>query len=66
MTRVVIDLVFMLVILTWIAYSYLFAGKLTTGEFFIALMVNYIGTRYLLFSNLQYALLVAEYEETDE
>lgn len=66
MTRVIVDLVFMLVILTWIIYGYLFAGELTTGEFFVALMVNYVGTRYLLFSNLQYALLVAEYEVEDE
>ena len=66
MTRVVIDLVFMLVILTWIVYSYIFAGKLSTGEFFIALMINYVGTRYLLFSNLEYALLVADYEANNE
>lgn len=63
MTRVIVDLVFIVVVLTWIVYGYMFAGMITMGEFFIALMVNYVGARVLLWTDLQYALLIAEYNE---
>ena len=67
MSKVIVDIVFMLVVLTWIAYGFIFLQAMTLGEFLIALMVNYAGTRLLLWTDLQYALLIAEYgEDSDE
>ena len=66
MSKVIIDIVFMLVVLTWITYGFIFLQALTLGEFLIALMINYAGTRLLLWTDLQYALLVAEYSEDND
>ena len=45
------DLLFSLVILCFIIYGYIFAGTITTGEFSIALIVAYVGARYLFFTD---------------
>ena len=66
MSRVIVDLVFMLVVLTWLIYGFLFLQEITLGEFFIGLMINYIGARFLLWSDLQFMLMSVEVEETDE
>ena len=45
-----------------VAYGYLVAKQLTMGEFLIAIMVNYVGTRYLLMSDLDLRLTELEIE----
>ena len=60
--RTICDVAFSTVILIVIAYEYLISKQLTMGEFLIAIMVNYVGTRYLLMSDLDLRLTELEIE----
>ena len=68
MARIVIDVLFAVAVLIGIIYHFLVVGDMTIGEFYIALMLNYFGTRYLLMSNIDYAFYEATMgsEDTDE
>lgn len=58
--RVICDMAFSIVALIVIVYGYFIAGQLTMGEFLIAIMVNYMGTRYLLMADLDLRLTELE------
>ena len=60
--RIICDIVFSTVVLIVIVYGYLISKQLTMGEFLIAIMVNYVGTRYLLMSDLDLRLTELEIE----
>ena len=60
--RTICDVAFSTVVLIVIAYEYLISKQLTMGEFLIAIMVNYVGTRYLLMSDLDLRLTELEIE----
>lgn len=60
--RTICDVAFSTVVLIAIAYGYLVSKQLTMGEFLIAMMVNYVGTRYLLMSDLDLRLTELEIE----
>lgn len=60
--RTICDVAFSTVVLIVVAYGYLVAKQLTMGEFLIAIMVNYVGTRYLLMSDLDLRLTEIEIE----
>lgn len=60
--RTICDVAFSTVVLIVIAYGYLVSKQLTMGEFLIAIMVNYVGTRYLLMSDLDLRLTELEIE----
>lgn len=64
--RTICDVAFSTAVLIVIAYEYLILKQLTMGEFLIAIMVNYIGTRYLLMSDLDLRLTELEIEATLE
>ena len=65
MARAIIDIVFSVVILIAICIRYFYTGEMTVGEFYIALMLNYFGARYLLMSNIDYAFYEATVESED-
>ena len=60
--RTICDVAFSTVVLIVIAHEYLISKQLTMGEFLIAIMVNYVGTRYLLMSDLDLRLTELEIE----
>lgn len=60
--RVICDVVFSTVALIVIACGYFMTKQLTMGEFLIAIMINYVGTRYLLMSDLDLRLTKLEIE----
>lgn len=60
--RTICDVAFSTVVLIVIAYGFLILKQLTIGEFLIAVMVNYVGTRYLLMSDLDLRLTELEIE----
>ena len=60
--RTVCDVAFSTVVLIVIVYGYLISKQLTMGEFLIAIMINYVGTRYLLMSDLDLRLTELEIE----
>ncbi len=60
--RTLCDVAFSAVVLIVIAYGYFIARQLTMGEFLIAIMVNYVGTRYLLMADLDLRLTELEIE----
>ena len=60
--RTICDVVFSTVALIVIAYGYFIMKQLTMGEFLIAIMINYVGTRYLLMSDLDLRLTELEIE----
>ena len=66
MTRTIIDVVFSIVVFIGICIRYFYTGEMTPGEFYIALMINYVGTRYLLMSDLDFAIYTAALESEDE
>ena len=49
--KAICDVAFSTVALIVIACGYFIMKQLTMGEFLIAIMVNYVGTRYLLMSD---------------
>lgn len=68
--RVICDVAFSVMVLIVICYSFI-TEQLTMGEFLIALMVNYVGMRYLLMADLDLYLTelqiqAAIEEECDE
>lgn len=60
--RTLCDVVFSAVVLIVVAYGYFITRQLTMGEFLIAIMVNYVGTRYLLMADLDLRLTELEIE----
>lgn len=60
--RTLCDVAFSAVVLIVIAYGYFITRQLTMGEFLIAIMVNYVGTRYLLMADLDLRLTELEIE----
>lgn len=65
MVRTIIDILFSLLILMCITIGYM-REELTSGEFYLCLMVNYVGARYLLMSDLDFALTRLELESMAE
>ena len=66
MGRAVIDILFSIVVLIGLILHYFYTEDITVGEFYIGLMMNYVGTRYLLMSNLDYAIYDAALGSKDE
>lgn len=66
MARTIVDIVFSVAVLIGISIGYFYTGDITPGEFYIALIVNYVGARYLLMSDLDFAIYVAALESEDE
>ena len=60
--RTLCDVAFSAVVLIVIAYGFFITRQLTMGEFLIAIMVNYVGTRYLLMADLDLRLTELEIE----
>ena len=59
--RTICDVAFSVMVLIVITFSFA-TDRLTIGEFLIAIMVNYVGTRYLLMSDLDLRLTELEIE----
>ena len=59
--RTICDVVFSVMVLIVITFNFA-TDRLTIGEFIIAIMVNYVGTRYLLMSDLDLRLTELEIE----
>ena len=60
--RTLCDVAFSVVVLIVVAYGYFITRQLTMSEFLIAIMVNYVGTRYLLMTDLDLRLTELEIE----
>jgi len=65
MVRTIVDIFFSLLILVCITVGYI-REELTSGEFYLCLMVNYVGARYLLMSDLDLELTKIELESITE
>lgn len=65
MARTIIDIFVSLLILVCVTIGYM-CEKVTLGEFYLCLMVNYVGARYLLMSDLDLALTKLELESMTE
>ena len=63
--RTICDVVFSVMVLIVITVNFMM-DRLTMGEFLIAIMVNYVGTRYLLMSDLDLRLTELEIEAAFE
>ena len=59
--RTVCDVVFSVAALIVIAYGFI-TEQLTMGEFLIAIMINYVGMRYLIMSDIDLRLTELELE----
>ena len=59
--RVICDVAFSVMALIVIAYNFVI-GQLTIGEFLVAIMINYVGMRYLLMSDIDLRLTELELE----
>lgn len=59
--RTICDVAFSVMVLIVITFNFA-TNRLTMGEFLIAIMVNYVGTRYLLMSDLDLRLTELEIE----
>ena len=59
--RTICDVVFSVMVLIVITVNFMM-DRLTIGEFLIAIMVNYVGTRYLLMADLDLRLTELEIE----
>lgn len=59
--RTICDVAFSVMVLIVITVNFMI-DRLTIGEFLIAIMVNYVGTRYLLMSDLDLRLTELEIE----
>lgn len=60
--RTICDIAFSTVALVVIVCGFFISKQLTMGEFLIAIMVNYVGTRYLLMADLDLRLTELEIE----
>ena len=70
MKRIVIDIIFGILITLGLVLG-LLTHKITNGEFYIAIILDYVGMRYLLMSNLEVEmtrlrLALLEEEEEEE
>ena len=63
--KVICDVAFFFFLLIVIAFSFVF-NKLTLGEFLIAIMINYVGMRYLIMSDIDLWLTELELEAMAE
>lgn len=59
--RTICDVVFSVAALIVIAYGFI-TEQLTMGEFLIAIMINYVGMRYLIMSDIDLRLTELELE----
>ena len=59
--RIICDVMFSTAALIVIAFSFA-ADRLSLGEFLIAIMVNYVGMRYLIMSDIDLRLTELELE----
>jgi hypothetical protein len=59
--RIICDVAFSVVVLIVIAFSFV-ADRLSLGEFLIAIMINYVGMRYLIMSDIDLRLTELELE----
>ena len=59
--RIICDVVFSVAALIVIAFSFA-ANRLSLGEFLIAIMINYVGMRYLIMSDIDLRLTELELE----
>lgn len=66
MARTIVDVVFSVAILIGICLHYFYIGDISIGTFYLVLIANYIGARYLLMSDLDFAIYVAALESEDE
>lgn len=66
MAKIVLDILFTTLVLIGTVYHFLVVKDMTIGEFYIALMLNYFGARYLLMSNIDYAFYEATVESEDK
>lgn len=66
MGKVIIDILFSIAVLIGLVLHYFYTEDITVGEFYIGLMINYVGTRYLLMSDLDYAVYDAALGSKDE
>lgn len=65
MGRTIIDIFVSLLILVCVTIGYM-REEVTLGEFYLCLMINYAGARYLLMSDLDLALTKLELESMTE
>lgn len=63
--KVICDVAFSIMALIVIAFSFVL-NKLTLGEFLIAIMINYVGMRYLIMSDIDLWLTELELEAMAE
>ena len=63
--KVICDVIFSILTICIICYGYM-TNQLTMGEFLIAIMINYVGSRYLLMSDLDLQLTEIELESIIE
>ena len=63
--KVICDVAFSVMALIVIAFSFVL-NKLTLGEFLIAIMINYVGMRYLIMSDIDLWLTELELEAMAE
>lgn len=59
--RIICDVMFSVAALIVIAFSFA-ADRLSLGEFLIAIMINYVGMRYLIMSDIDLRLTELELE----
>ena len=59
--RTICDVAFSIAVMIAIAFSFA-TNRLSLGEFLIAIMINYVGTRYLLMSDIDLRLTELELE----
>ena len=59
--RTICDVAFSIAVMIAITFSFA-VDKLSLGEFLICIMVNYVGTRYLLMSDIDLRLTELELE----
>lgn len=63
--KIICDVAFSVMALIVIAFSFIL-NKLTLGEFLIAIMINYVGMRYLIMSDIDLWLTELELEAMAE
>ena len=63
--KVICDVAFSIMALIVIAFSFVL-NKMTLGEFLIAIMINYVGMRYLIMSDIDLWLTELELEAMAE
>lgn len=64
--KYIIDSIFSIMFIVGVTHNYLYTGEITTGEFYICLILGYVGARYVLFNDLQRDLLEMTYKEEED